>query len=172
MSDEENKVQVLTTHELIQQQHNINRRDYFGEPQQRHIPMQQGNLDPIQAMQIMLQAIMDKLSGLDSYMRQNDGRYANGQKTYDGIKERKKDAEQKAAVIAAYLGSGYTATEEQIKAAQEREQRRIDINLASVADLNKIAKDIIDGNSKSEGHQPDAGNHHQKDIRPGEGSIL
>lgn len=74
MSEE---IHVLSTHELIQAQHNENLRKQFGSDQKTMPPMRESTQkhEPIVAIQIMLQAIMDKLVGLNEYVRQNDLKY-------------------------------------------------------------------------------------------------
>lgn len=73
MSDEpEIKVEVLSTHELIQAAHRKNVTDHFEEVERKaykEFPPQK--LPDIEAIKLMLQALMDKVKGLDAFVRQN-----------------------------------------------------------------------------------------------------
>lgn len=60
--------EVMTTHQKIQEQHQRNTADIIGDkPRMRHA--QQVITSDIEQIKMVLQALMDKLTGLDMYVR-------------------------------------------------------------------------------------------------------
>lgn len=91
MNDEDEipKVEILSTHELIQAQHFKN----IGDVSRAAKEVEAEKIDDLTAIRIMLQGVMDKVKGLDAFVRQHINGINRQSRTFQGTRE--SDADEK-----------------------------------------------------------------------------
>lgn len=97
------EVKVMTIHERIQAEHTKNVKEFFGDKRPGMKELETPQMNDIDQIKMVLQAIMDKVSSIDLYIRQPQT------KIHESTSQEVRDAKQDVVEAGKEFGLTYDA---------------------------------------------------------------